>query len=107
MVNHIYKWEKQFKEKVFSFYKNAKTLLYNWSNKCWDYLLCKPSSVTNQPLVESIKINEDLYLAPVSKNNKGCTEFRMISKSGKPTKQVIFTVNKKGEYSPGQIKNCI
>ena len=57
--------------------------------------------------IESIKINEDLYLAPGSKNNKGCTEFRMISKSGKPTKQVIFTVNKKGEYSPGQIKKCI
>ena len=57
--------------------------------------------------IESININEDLYLAPGSKNNKGCTEFRMISKSGKPTKQVIYTVNKKGEYSPGQIKNCI
>jgi len=31
----------------------------------------------------------------------------MISKSGKPTKQVIYTVNKKGEYAAGQIKNCI
>ncbi len=57
--------------------------------------------------ISSIKITEDLYLAPGSKNNKGCTEFRMISKSGKPTKQVIYTVNKKGEYAAGQIKNCI
>ena len=56
---------------------------------------------------QSIKINEDLYLMPSSKNKQGCTQFKMMSRSEKPTTQIIYTVNKKGKYSPGQIKDCI
>tara|TARA_B110000008_G_scaffold180226_1_gene179465 strand:+ start:331 stop:471 length:141 start_codon:yes stop_codon:yes gene_type:complete len=46
-------------------------------------------------------------LAPGPKNEKGCTQFSLMSKSGKPTIQALYTANKKGEYSMGQIKNCI
>lgn len=56
---------------------------------------------------KSIKIDNDLYLAPGPKNEKGCTQFSLMSKSGKPTIQALYTANKKGEYSMGQIKNCI
>tara|TARA_A100001015_G_scaffold171682_1_gene190779 strand:- start:700 stop:990 length:291 start_codon:yes stop_codon:yes gene_type:complete len=56
---------------------------------------------------KSIKIDDDLILQPGSKNENGCTQFFLRSKSGKPTTQVIYTANKKGEYSAGQIKNCI
>lgn len=59
------------------------------------------------PSTKSIKIDNDLYLAPGPKNEKGCTQFSLISKSGKPTTQVLYTANKKGEYSMGKIKNCI
>jgi len=44
---------------------------------------------------------------PSSKNKQGCTQFKMMSRSEKPTTQIIYTVNKKGKYSPGQIKDCI
>ena len=57
--------------------------------------------------IQSIKIDEDLYLAPGPKNDKGCTQFSLMSKSGKPTNNALYTANKKGEYSMGQIKNCI
>ena len=33
--------------------------------------------------------------------------FFLRSKSGKPTTQAIYTANKKGEFSMGQIENCI
>jgi hypothetical protein len=56
---------------------------------------------------KSIKIDNDLYLVPGPKNEKGCTMFSLMSKSGKPTIQALYTANKKGEYSMGQIKNCI
>ena len=75
--------------------------------KCFSIIILILTSGCESTKISSIKITEDLYLAPGSKNSKGCTEFRMISKSGKPTKQVIYTANKEGEYSPGQIKNCI
>ena len=57
--------------------------------------------------IKSIKIDDDLILQPGPKNEKGCTQFFLRSKSGKPTIQAIYTVNKKGEFSMGQIENCI
>jgi len=56
---------------------------------------------------KTIKIDDDLFLAPGIKNDNGCTQFSLRSKSGKPTNQALYTANKKGEYSMGEIKNCI
>jgi hypothetical protein len=58
-------------------------------------------------VTRSIKIDDDHILQPGAKNEKGCTQFFLRSKSGKPTTQVIYTANKKGEFSMGQIENCI
>ena len=54
-----------------------------------------------------IYIDDDLILQPGPKNKKSCTPFFLRSKSGKPTTQAIYTANKKGEFSMGQIENCI
>lgn len=59
--------------------------------------------------VKSIKINDDLTLHPLSKNKNGCTQFTLKSKSENPTIQIIYYVDKNGNYSASEnkIKNCI
>lgn len=59
--------------------------------------------------IESIKIDDDLMLMPGPKDSRGCTQFVLKSKLGNPTIQIIYFVDKNGNYSANQdeIKNCI
>ena len=58
---------------------------------------------------KSIKIDEDRYLLPGAKDKDGCTVYKMSSKSGNPTKMILYYSDKDGNYSPSKkkIKNCI
>jgi len=46
---------------------------------------------------------------PGPKDSRGCTQFTLKSKLGNPTIQIIYYVDKDGNYSSVQeaIKNCI
>ena len=48
-------------------------------------------------------------LMPGPKDSRGCTQFVLKSKLGNPTIQIIYFVDKNGNYSANQdeIKNCI
>ena len=60
-------------------------------------------------MVKSIKIDNDRLLLPGPKDEHGCTQFTLHSKSKKITKQVLYYADKNGKYSMDRssIKNCI
>ena len=62
-----------------------------------------------KPIAKAIKISEDRYLLPGAKDKDGCTVYKMSSKSGDPTKMILYYVDKDGNYSPSKetLKNCI
>jgi hypothetical protein len=62
-----------------------------------------------KPIAKSIKIDKDRYLLPGAKDKDGCTVYKMSSKSGDPTKMILYYADKDGNYSPfkKKIKNCI
>jgi len=56
----------------------------------------------------SIDIGDGNFLLPGIKNIDGCTEFHLMNESGLPTIQIIYYVNKNGDYSGSYDKdNCI
>ena len=62
-----------------------------------------------KPIAKRIKIDKDRYLLPGAKDKDGCTVYKMSSKSGDPTKMILYYVDKDGNYSPSKetLKNCI
>jgi len=52
---------------------------------------------TKQPIDSShIKINNDIYLKPLGKNEKGCSTFSPYSLSGKMVTTVIYFLDQNG-----------
>ena len=62
-----------------------------------------------KPIAKSIKIDKDRYLLPGAKDKDGCTVYKMSSKSGDPTKMILYYADIDGNYSPStkKIKTCI
>jgi len=58
--------------------------------------------------LSSIDIGDGNFLFPGNKNDDGCTEFHLMNESGLPTIQIIYYVDKNGDYSGSYDKdNCI
>ena len=60
----------------------------------------------NQPL--KIDLGDGNFLLPGGKNIYGCTEYRLMNEDGLPTAQMLYYVDKNGDYSGSYDKdNCI
>ena len=61
---------------------------------------------TNKPV--KINLEDGNVLLPGGKNIYGCTEYRLMNEDGLPTAQMLYYVDKNGDYSGSYDKdNCI